>query len=318
MPPRGNEDAAYDKRRRAAKVRGQEVIDLTGKVAKMKVDNRFYKGQEFSTPFGNRTLELKLMTRNYSNEAITLKERWSHGTFRWAHKGQYTKGGPQEGNLCVLKEFIDGCVFEESFFACDLKNIEKARTIIDSFNDFNRSIGLSKSSSRKVVKLVQPDIWCQSVKGRRKKKLLLVEPMLEGKWIKFNSNGGYVNSRAEFMQALSHYSYHCTSGKYLLCDLQGCHYMDAYVLTDPVIMSRDSAKRYGPTDLGREGILNFFARHECNRFCQSNWKHPQRPQVSKRIRAVKKTTMSLEIGRGGNEDERQKKLDAILAAKRRR
>ncbi|XP_046460948.1 serine/threonine-protein kinase/endoribonuclease IRE1-like isoform X2 [Daphnia pulex] len=41
------------------------------------------------------------------------------------------------------------------------------------------------------------------------------------------------------------------------------------VITDPIIMS--STREYGPTDLGDEGISNFFAYHTCNIFCDSKW-----------------------------------------------
>ena len=51
------------------------------------------------------------------------------------------------------------------------------------------------------------------------------------------------------MQALSHYSYHVSSGQFVLCDLQGGIYSDGAIITDPVIISR-SAGTYGPTDLG--------------------------------------------------------------------
>ena len=37
------------------------------------------------------------------------------------------------------------------------------------------------------------------------------------------------------MQALSHYSYHFSDGQRLVCDLQGGHYGEYYILTDPVI-----------------------------------------------------------------------------------
>jgi Alpha-kinase family len=83
--------------------------------------------------------------------------------------------------------------------------------------------------------------------------------MLEGEFLKFNSNSGYTNG-ADFMQALSHFSYHHSNGQFL-CDLQGGHYEDVYVLTDPVIMSSGDTKTFGATDLGEEGIGNFFAHH---------------------------------------------------------
>jgi hypothetical protein len=50
------------------------------------------------------------------------------------------------------------------------------------------------------------------------------------------------------LQALSHFSYHYTSGQFVLCDLQGGIYKHAAVLTDPVVHSQD--RRFGPTDLG--------------------------------------------------------------------
>jgi collagenase-like PrtC family protease len=42
-----------------------------------------------------------------------------------------------------------------------------------------------------------------------------------------------------------------------------------FILTDPVIMS--TAREYGPTDLGREGISTFFARHKCNQYCRNKY-----------------------------------------------
>lgn len=35
------------------------------------------------------------------------------------------------------------------------------------------------------------------------------------------------------------------------------------------------ADRYGPADLGREGIRDFFSNHRCNRFCKSHWTKPK-------------------------------------------
>lgn len=43
--------------------------------------------------------------------------------------------------------------------------------------------------------------------------------------MKWNSNSGWINRREgdadEFMQALSHFSYHMSGGELLMCDLQG-------------------------------------------------------------------------------------------------
>ena len=56
----------------------------------------------------------------------------------------------------------------------------------------------------------------------------IVEPLIHGadvKFVKWNSNSGWVNNdydeADDFMQGLSHFSYECTEGAMLLCDLQG-------------------------------------------------------------------------------------------------
>lgn len=52
-----------------------------------------------------------------------------------------------------------------------------------------------------------------------------------------------------------------------------------YTLTDPVINSRGKGGKYGITDIGQEGIDNFFAYHKCNPWCISWW----RPSTAKKI-----------------------------------
>ena len=89
-------------------------------------------------------------------------------------------------------------------------------------------------------------------------------------------NTGWVSRSGTFwdeaLQAVSHYSYHVSSGQFLLCDLQGGEYRDGVVLTDPVIMSRHQS--FGSTDLGPAGISSFFANHVCGRNCDQNWTRP--------------------------------------------
>jgi hypothetical protein len=74
------------------------------------------------------------------------------------------------------------------------------------------------------------------------------------------------------MQALSHFSYHLTGGRYVFCDIQGGIYPNEVVLTDPVILSWDGS--YGVTDLGPKGISSFFSSHVCNEFCKRDWLVP--------------------------------------------
>jgi len=108
-----------------------------------------------------------------------------------------------------------------------------------------------------------------------------VEPLIKGTYQKFNSNTGFQANGFAEMAALSHFSYHFTKGKAFLCDLQGGCYSDCYVLTDPVIMS--SCRKYGTTDLGQDGIDNFFFYHRCTSCCDSSWARSPNPRPLYRV-----------------------------------
>jgi len=288
------------------RAREKGVIDLTSRPK-----------AEYSVPEGKRTKIIQ--TQNLSNYSITLQTRWNQGAFRWVHKGQYAPdprvpdhdGGPQNGELCVSKEFKTGSVYEEHFFDKDIRAVDKANEIIMAFNKV-AFYSMPSDDGKKPIYLTRPTVWEDVYPDSSgKKSKTLVEPMLEGDFIKFNSNSGYSDG-ADFMQALSHYSYYITNGKFLLCDLQGGHYSDCYILTDPVIMSADNSKEYGSGDLGKEGIDNFFAHHCCNRFCQKHWWKPVQPRVSDRIPCSKSTSLSLTLGTVKSEAERLRTLNAIL------
>lgn len=77
---------------------------------------------------------------------------------------------------------------------------------------------------------------------------------------------------AQAMQALSHFSYDVTGGSHVLTDVQGGETDDSVMLTDVAILT--PGMDFGPTDLGRKGIAEFFRRHRCNRFCEPHWKLP--------------------------------------------
>jgi hypothetical protein len=285
------------------------VIDLT---------NERKRRPEYSTKNGKRARHTPQETRNLSEFASIDVTKWEEGAFKWVHKGHYKPnptipgddGGPQNGEHCVHKEFKTGSVYESSCFDTDLITVSKAREVIDAFN-------AGKCCSSKEILLNQPAVWQEFIpdsEGKHKK--YLVEPMLEGEFLKFNSNSGYTNG-ADVMQALSHFSYHHSGRRHLLCDLQGGHYNDAYILTDPVVMSSDNSKKYGPTDLGSEGIDNFFARHRCGLFCRSQWRTPRCPLISEKITCTTGSSMSLTIGTVKSEAARRTRLAAAIIASRR-
>ena len=204
---------------------------------------------------------------------------FAEGAFRLVYKGKYTEGR-RKGQPCVCKVFKTGAVMEDAYFAADIKAVEKALHLVDQWN--------SQKFINRTIKVNRAQIW-SFYEGRHKGQKNLVEPFIQN-WEKFNSNSGWVNSDGEswslVMQALSHYSYHVSSGQFVLCDLQGGIYSDGAIITDPVIISR-SAGTYGPTDLGPDGILNFFGHHVCNKFCHSTW---TKPRDTRRMYAPKAST----------------------------
>ena len=232
------------------------------------------------------SLDYETARRNQSTlstwDSWDLDHPFAQGTFRWVARGKYL-GGPRDGEACVMKWFKAGCVYEASFYEKDIKASEKALHIVDQWNR-QRLIGQR-------IRLNEPEVKTMFSRcSKRNGQKVLVEPFITN-WKKFNSNTGWSTSAVPWdkvMQALSHYSYHVSSGQFLLCDLQGGIYQDGAILSDPVILSREQG-RYGVTDLGPEGISNFFHHHRCNEYCREEWTQPR--DAARYYKAVKRTTM---------------------------
>jgi hypothetical protein len=215
-------------------------------------------------------------TNNATRLSVDLDEYpFEEGSCRECYLGQYT-GGQRTGQRCVVKTFKEDWMAEKHIER-DLYAVEKARDIISSWNQ----AGFSQA----FIRLNIPEHW--TIQGRE----CLVEPFIDN-WIKVNSNTGWTTDEdtdeIDLLQALSHYSYHVSSGQFVLCDLQGGIFRNGIILTDPVILSRNH--RFGVTDLGPAGISSFFYHHECNQYCHDEWTQPrdQRPHYN----LSKHTTMS--------------------------
>ena len=215
-----------------------------------------------------------------------LKSPFASGGFRWVAKGKYDAGN-RKGHPCVVKWFKDKTkqnLYEDTFYSHDIQAVDKAIQIIEYWN---RSEFVNKP-----VQMNRCEVWAWSDDNagfHKKGTKVLVEPFIEN-FKKFNSNVGWTSNEVSWMkvmQALSHFSYHMTDEKYLLCDLQGGIYKDGVVLTDPVIHS--TTKSYGNTDLGVNGMLTFMHRHKCNKYCKPEWKKPRRTAVYYKLK--KGTTM---------------------------
>uniref|UniRef100_A0A7S4LLU9 Alpha-type protein kinase domain-containing protein n=1 Tax=Eutreptiella gymnastica TaxID=73025 RepID=A0A7S4LLU9_9EUGL len=89
------------------------------------------------------------------------------------------------------------------------------------------------------------------------------EPYLQGKYIKYNNNYGYVDKRARNTpQAFTHFSYEFTNKKMMVVDIQGVD--DKY--TDPQIHTADG-QGFGMGNIGKKGMERFLKTHWCNSLC---------------------------------------------------
>jgi hypothetical protein len=180
---------------------------------------------------------------NLSSSALFCTHRLlAEGKFRLVYPGNYNSG-PRNGQSCVIKVFRSGCVFEKDFFRFDIRSIEKAVELVGRWNLDHPDI--------KPIQVNSATVWEENG-GKMVGQCMLVEPFIQN-WQRFNSNCGWVNGEQDngwiqLAQALSHYSYHITGGKFVLCDLQGGVTRKGLVLSDPVIHSRN--RMFGVTDLG--------------------------------------------------------------------
>ena len=102
--------------------------------------------------------------------------------------------------------------------------------------------------------------------------ILSLEPYIQGEYVKYNNNCGYVNEAIpndrtnRAAQAFSHFTFERSRSRFLVCDLQGV----ANLLTDPAVHTKNEARfRLTDTNLGTEGFKFFFATHECNDICRA-------------------------------------------------
>ncbi|GFR42631.1 hypothetical protein Agub_g3567 [Astrephomene gubernaculifera] len=101
--------------------------------------------------------------------------------------------------------------------------------------------------------------------GRPGAPVYCVEQLIEGDYVKYNSNTGFVNSDdllRSTPQAFSHFTWVLTRGLKICVDIQGVG--DLY--TDPQLHTLDG-EGYGEGNLGLRGMALFFRSHQCNALC---------------------------------------------------
>jgi hypothetical protein len=97
--------------------------------------------------------------------------------------------------------------------------------------------------------------------------LYTVENYIEGEYVKYNNNAGWISQNVTdqvlLAQTFSHFSWQITKGYLCVVDLQG---VGGY-LTDPQIHCLNP-KKFGNGNFGYIGIMKFFMSHNCNSYCR--------------------------------------------------
>ncbi|XP_038062549.1 alpha-protein kinase vwkA-like [Patiria miniata] len=228
-----------------------------------------------------------------TNRWVEFENDWfAEGRSRRAYRGTYKGDWRVEGKKCVVKIYKEvWCErIGELAYKADIRASERAQEMARAFNQMYPSIEsiefiqpeISKINSSSAFMFLGFIPFHKKVKGKRASSkdtstemipegdTVAIEKYLRGKFTSFLSNSGYETVPSAVPAAFSHFTFHHSHGKILVCDLKGVREDHGYVFTDPAIHSSISAFQYGffgPTDLGDIGMIKFFQNHKCNDLC---------------------------------------------------
>jgi len=163
----------------------------------------------------------------------------------------------RDSNNFVAKRYMEKSIDRDNYFQ-DVKLQMDAKLWGEEFNRHN--------PPKKV------DIFMMAVLelvDRPGQPLYHIEHYIEGEYVKYNSNSGFVDVAEQGQcrqtpQAFSHFTFERSGHELVVVDVQGVG--DLY--TDPQIHTAHGDD-YGDGNLGTRGMALFFHSHRCNLICES-------------------------------------------------
>jgi len=162
----------------------------------------------------------------------------------------------RDSNNFVAKSYMDDTTPRETYFE-DVKLQMDAKLWGEEYSRHNppKKVDIFAMG---VVELVE----------RPGAPLYHIEHYIEGEYVKYNSNSGFVEEKTghcrQTPQAFSHFTFERSGHELVVVDIQGVG--DLY--TDPQIHTA-AGEEYGDGNLGTRGMALFFHSHHCNEICTS-------------------------------------------------
>ncbi len=188
---------------------------------------------------------------------------FDEGRFRYAYKGEYTAPPDKRGKKCVVKKMKASYTWKPTDWDETQQILDTSKELADGFNKYCSTNRPVKFVDMEVVQVTNVEDYSQV----RLQEYVTVEEYIPGDYIKWCNNYGAIDTRSTSMPAFVHWSWAHTKGEIMIADLQGVRNDDAYILTDPCLLSGTHGGKYGCTDMGIEGMAMFFLSHTCNDFC---------------------------------------------------
>jgi len=190
------------------------------------------------------------------------RDPFAHGAMRecfrmkklsnFSHCNDWTK----DSNNFVAKRYMDEDIPRETYFD-DVKLQMDAKLWGEEYNRHN--------PPKKVDIFMMGVIELVEISGAP---LYHIEHYIDGDYVKYNSNSGFVKVLTGFMrqtpQAFSHFTFERSGHELMVVDIQGVG--DLY--TDPQIHTAAGVE-YGDGNLGTKGMALFFHTHQCNSICHN-------------------------------------------------